>query len=288
MTAAPSRLVLIGGGARSGKSSYAVRRALLSGPRRVFVATAEALDEEMRERIAAHQHERGAQFTTVEAPRDLEAALAALGVIEAGATAERTRDPLHAAAVGANAGVAVDVAVDVVVIDCLTLWLSNVLLAAQPALAERGAAADAAVAARAVDAALDARIARLASALARSAVPVLLISNEVGLGLVPESPLGRRFRDLAGRAHQRLADAAGEVYLAALGCMIRLKPGPIELVPTAVEPAPTAVEPAPTAVEPAPAGSTLCAASQEREVRLSGAPDDAHVTDHVQESEPSS
>jgi adenosylcobinamide kinase / adenosylcobinamide-phosphate guanylyltransferase len=277
MTAAPSRLVLIGGGARSGKSSYAVRRALLSGPRRAFVATAEALDEEMRERIAAHQHERGAQFTTVEAPRDLEAALAALGVIEAGATAERTRDPLHAATVGASAGVAVDVAVDVVVVDCLTLWLSNVLLDAQPALAERGAAA----AARAVDAALDARIARLASALARSAVPVLLISNEVGFGLVPESPLGRRFRDLAGRAHQRLADAAGEVYLAALGCMIRLKPGPIELVPTAVEPAPTAVE-------PAPAGSTVCAASQEREVRLSGAPDDAHVTDHVQESEPSS
>jgi adenosylcobinamide kinase / adenosylcobinamide-phosphate guanylyltransferase len=180
-----SKLVLIGGGARSGKSAYAVQRALSIGPRRVFIATAEAFDEEMRARIQAHVVERGDQFTTVEAPRDLEGALEAI----------QSRSE----------------AVDVVVIDCLTLWLSNLLLA-DISCAE-----------------LELRLDWLANACERATFPVLLVTNEVGFGLVPDTALGRQFRDLTGRAHQRLARSAGEVLLAALGCMLRIKPTPVVL-----------------------------------------------------------
>lgn len=180
-----SRLALVGGGARSGKSAFAVRRALSLGPRRVFVATAEAFDDEMRARIDAHVVERGEAFTTVEAPRDLDGALRAL-------CAERTP-------------------VDVVVIDCLTLWLSNLLLA-EVAVPD-----------------IEGRVDGLARTLSRAPFAALLVTNEVGLGLVPETPLGRTFRDVTGRAHQRLARAAGEVYLAALGCVLRIKPAPVAL-----------------------------------------------------------
>jgi len=175
-----SKLVLIGGGARSGKSAYAVKRALSLGPRRVFIATAEAFDDEMRARIATHLVERANLFSTVEAPRELELALESI---------RANTEP-----------------VDVVVIDCLTLWLSNLLLAEVP-VAE-----------------IERRVDRLASTCEAAAFPVLLVSNEVGFGLVPDTALGRQFRDVAGRAHQRLARAAGEVLLAALGCMLRIKP----------------------------------------------------------------
>jgi adenosylcobinamide kinase/adenosylcobinamide-phosphate guanylyltransferase len=180
-----SNLVLVGGGARSGKSAYAVRRALSLGPRRVFVATAEAFDEEMRARIDAHVAERGEDFATVEAPRDLDAAIERLCA---------AREP-----------------VDVVVIDCLTLWLSNLLLA-EVAVPE-----------------IERRVDGLAHTLAGAPFPALLVTNEVGFGLVPETPLGRLFRDVTGRAHQRLSRAAGEVYLAALGCVLRIKPSPVVL-----------------------------------------------------------
>lgn len=180
-----SQLVLIGGGARSGKSAYAVQRALSLGPRRVFIATAEAFDDEMRARIAAHVEERAHHFTTVEAPRELERALESI----------QARSD----------------AVNVVVIDCLTLWLSNLLLADVPG------------------AEIERRVARLASACESAAFPIFLVTNEVGFGLVPDTALGRQFRDISGRAHQRLARSAGEVLLAALGCMLRLKPAPVTL-----------------------------------------------------------
>jgi len=180
-----SKLVLIGGGARSGKSAYAVQRALTLGPRRTFIATAEAFDDEMRARIAAHVAERANHFTTVEAPLELELALEA---IQAGSQA-----------------------VDVVVIDCLTLWLSNLLLAEVP------------------EAEIERRVARLASVCEAAAFPVFLVTNEVGFGLVPDTALGRQFRDITGRAHQRLSRSAGEVLLAALGCLLRLKPAPVSL-----------------------------------------------------------
>jgi adenosylcobinamide kinase/adenosylcobinamide-phosphate guanylyltransferase len=179
---ATGRLALVGGGARSGKSAFATRLALGCGERRVFVATAVPFDGEMRERIARHVEERGTAFATVEAPLDLEAAVARIE--------------------GA----------DVVLIDCLTLWLSNLLL--------DGAAPDA----------VEARVDALARALAAAPFDSVLVTNEVGMGLVPDTPLGRVFRDVAGRAHQRLARSASSIYLAALGVVLRLRPGPVALV----------------------------------------------------------
>jgi adenosylcobinamide kinase/adenosylcobinamide-phosphate guanylyltransferase len=174
------KFVFIGGGARSGKSRFALARAFALGQRRLFVATAEPLDDEMRDRIARHRQQRGSAFDTVEEPMALPEVIAA----------ERAHD--------------------VIVVDCLTLWLSNLLV--------RGADAD--VAARRLDALVEALRVRHAH--------VVLVSNEVGMGLVPETPLGRLFRDLAGGAHQRLAALADEVYLAATGVVLRLRPAPVE------------------------------------------------------------
>jgi len=179
------RLLLIGGGARAGKSALALRLARGLGPRRTFVATAEAGDDEMRARIARHAAERGDAFATVEAPRALPEALAGL------------RD------------------VDVVVVDCLTFWLANLLLDGHD---ER---------------ALAARVDALGAALAARRWHAVVVTNEVGMGVVPESALGRVFRDVAGRAHQELAAEADEVYAGVLGVMLRLKPGPVTALPAA-------------------------------------------------------
>jgi len=173
-------LILVGGGARSGKSAFALRYARRLGDRRVFIATAQAYDDEMRVRIARHREERGAAaFTTVEEPLDL---IGALGRAPAGA---------------------------VVLVDCLTLWLSNLLLADRTE----------AELLRAIDD-------LVAVAPARAGV-TLLVSNEVGMGLVPETPLGRRFRDMTGIAHQRLAAVAAESYAAVMGVVLRLYPEPL-------------------------------------------------------------
>jgi len=184
-------LVVIGGGVRSGKSRFALERAgQLGGPRRTFVATAEPLDEEMAERIARHRDERrGGGFTTLEEPLDLNAALGS-----AYATA------------------------DVVVVDCLTLWVSNHLVR-DAAAAELGGAFD-----------------RLLAALGRRPIPVVLVSNEVGLGLVPDTPLGRAFRDQVGLLHQRLAAVADELYAGLMGTLLRLRPAPVEAIVVATAP----------------------------------------------------
>ncbi|HVZ72221.1 MAG TPA: bifunctional adenosylcobinamide kinase/adenosylcobinamide-phosphate guanylyltransferase [Polyangia bacterium] len=174
---------LVGGGARSGKSRFALARGLaLAGEgARIFVATAEPFDDEMRARIALHRDERArlARFETVEAPRELAAA-----IDRAGPAA-------------------------VVVVDCLTLWLSNLLVGGAPASE------------------VETRVEELAAAIARRRAPVVVVTNEVGLGLVPETPLGRVFRDVAGRAHQRLARDADELYVAVMGVILRLRPGPV-------------------------------------------------------------
>jgi adenosylcobinamide kinase/adenosylcobinamide-phosphate guanylyltransferase len=174
-----SKLILIGGGARSGKSRFAMGYACDLGERRLFVATAEARDQEMRERIARHRGERGSLFRTVEEPLDLVRALRDSGDAE------------------------------VVLVDCLTLWLSNRLLFDR----------DEAVCTDHVHA--------LAQALVHRRCHIVVVSNEVGLGLVPESPLGRSFRDLAGRMHQQLAAVADEIYFAAMGMLLRLRPAPV-------------------------------------------------------------
>lgn len=179
----PSRatLILVGGGVRCGKSAFALHRARAIGARRAFLATAQAFDDEMGARIAAHKAERTDAFMTIEAPIDLAHALEALP------------------------------AVDVVVIDCLTLWLSNLLMAEKD------------------DDDVYAALETLIQAILARPWHVVLVTNEVGLGVVPASPLGRRFRDLAGRIHQRLVPHADEIYFGALGAMLRLRPEPIRL-----------------------------------------------------------
>ncbi|MBM4266830.1 MAG: bifunctional adenosylcobinamide kinase/adenosylcobinamide-phosphate guanylyltransferase [Deltaproteobacteria bacterium] len=175
------RIVLIGGGVRSGKSAFALARARRASPPRWYVATAEALDEEMRERARRHRAEREGELETVEEPLDLAAAL------------ERTR--------GAS----------VVVIDCLTLWLANRLM--------RGEAAEETLA----------RLEEVLERIAADQAEVLIVTNEVGMGVVPESVLGRAFRDLAGAAHQRVARVADEIHVAILGVVLRVHPGPVEV-----------------------------------------------------------
>ena len=161
------------GGARSGKSRYAQARAEAAGSAPVFIATAEAFDDEMRERIARHQADRDARWSTVEAPRELPDAIDALSGGES-----------------------------VVLVDCLTLWVSNLLLA-------------------------DADIARaggqLCDAIARFDGTLILVANEVGLGIVPDNALARRFRDAAGLLNQSVAAAAAEVVLLTAALPLTLK-----------------------------------------------------------------
>lgn len=176
---AKHRLILVGGGARSGKSAFALRYARRLGERRVFVATAQGFDEEMRMRIERHQQDRGRGFVTIEEPRALSETLGRLDNV------------------------------DVVLIDCLTLWLSNLLV---------GGASPEQVAAS---------MQTLSGCLAQRRYHALIVTNEVGMGLVPETPLGRVFRDVTGQAHQSLALAADEIYFTALGTVLRLRPPPV-------------------------------------------------------------
>lgn len=175
-------IVLVGGGARSGKSRFALARAAALGARRVFVATAQALDGEMDRRIALHRAARGADFATVEEPLELPRVLRELS--------------------GA----------DVAVVDCLTLWLANLLL--------RGDEEDA----------IRARVAELCDVLAARRCHVVVVTNEVGFGIVPDNALARTFRDVAGLAHQDLARVADEVHVAILGSVLRLRPAPVMAV----------------------------------------------------------
>ncbi|WP_084421787.1 bifunctional adenosylcobinamide kinase/adenosylcobinamide-phosphate guanylyltransferase [Henriciella litoralis] len=160
------------GGARSGKSRRAQELAEQVSPDRTFIATAEALDDEMGRRIARHQADRGTGWQTVEAPLDLVAALGSA--------------PLE----------------DAILVDCLTLWLSNLMHH------ERD---------------VDAESESLCAALEMMTQPVFLVSNEVGLGLVPETKLGRAFRDAQGRLNQRVASVCDVVEFVAAGLPLRLK-----------------------------------------------------------------
>ena len=176
-------LTLILGGARSGKSSYAQRLAQERGGDDVlFVATAQALDEEMQSRIQAHRRDRPAAWRTLEAPRHTGEAIA-----RAGASA-------------------------IVLVDCLTLLVSNVVLA----LPESAGAAQA-------EAAALAEVDELRAAYGRGTASWIVISNEVGLGLVPPYPVGRTYRDALGRAYLRLAAQADEVLFLVAGIPMKVK-----------------------------------------------------------------
>jgi adenosylcobinamide kinase/adenosylcobinamide-phosphate guanylyltransferase len=177
-------LILVLGGARSGKSAFAQRLARERGGDRVlFVATAEAGDEEMAARIAAHRRDRPAGWRTLEAPLHAGEAIAA-----------RVADA------------------DVVVLDCLTLLVSNVLLT----LGEAPDEADA-------DRAVMAEVESLLTAIGGTAATFIVVSNEVGLGLVPDNPLGRLYRDLLGRANQALAAQAAHVYFLVAGLPVDVR-----------------------------------------------------------------
>lgn len=174
MADAPN-LMLILGGARSGKSRYA--EGLIAAlpppwnPPWIYVATAEPGDGEMRARIAAHRARRGPSWQTVEAPQEL-------------AEAVILAQPAP------------------VLVDCLTLWLSNLML---------------------IDADIEAETVRLERALEAATAPIVLVSNEVGSGIVPEHPLGRRFRDLQGALNQRIAARADRVVLMVAGLPLAVK-----------------------------------------------------------------
>lgn len=165
---------LVLGGARSGKSRYAEMLAEAHEGPRIYIATAQANDDEMAERIREHQERRGDNWTTVGALLDL-----------AGPVSESARDDAF------------------VLIDCLTLWLSNMMLA------ERNC---------------EVAVSEFVAALAEAPGTIVTVSNEVGLGIVPDNELGRRFRDLAGYANQRVAETCEEVIFMAAGLPMKIKP----------------------------------------------------------------
>ncbi len=168
-----TRSTLFIGGARSGKSRLAQRTAEANGGELVFIATAQAFDDEMRDRIARHQNDRNSRWRTVESPLDLPAAIAREG------GEGRT-----------------------LLVDCLTLWASNTMLAE-------------------VD--VNAAGAALVAAIASSAGTIILVTNEVGWGIVPDNALARQFRDVAGRLNQQVAAAVDDVRLVVAGIAMQLK-----------------------------------------------------------------
>lgn len=167
-----STLVL--GGARSGKSSHAEKFARETGLARVYLATAQAYDEEMRERIARHQADRAEDgWRTIEEPIGLAAVIARNAIPDT-----------------------------VLLVDCLTLWLSNIMLSGRDVAAMQAA---------------------LISILQSAKGPVILVSNEVGMGIVPETKLGRDFRDAQGRLNQAVAAVVPRVVFVAAGLPLVLK-----------------------------------------------------------------
>jgi adenosylcobinamide kinase/adenosylcobinamide-phosphate guanylyltransferase len=188
-------LTLVLGGARSGKSTYAEALASRLGRRVLYVATAEALDDEMRARVAAHRAARPPEWATLEVPLGVGAALQA--------------SPEAARA-------------DVILLDCLTLLVSNVLLAAGD-----DAAAGADVKAGATLAQIRAEVDALLAAHRRLGAHLIVVSNEVGLGLVPAYPLGRTYRDGLGWANQTLARVADRAILMVAGLPLDLKALPL-------------------------------------------------------------
>lgn len=166
-----ARLTLVIGGARSGKSRYAEGLITALPPPWTYIATAEAGDAEMAMRIKAHRERRSADWRTIEAPHDVTAALAASGAMP-------------------------------VMVDCLTLWLSNLLLA---------------------DADIEREIDGLEKSLLTIDASAVLVANEVGSGIVPDHPLGRKFRDLQGILNQRMAACADRVILMVAGVPLAVK-----------------------------------------------------------------
>ena len=175
-----SQTIFITGGARSGKSKFAEQLAANYGTPLGYLATAQSLDNEMGQRIQKHQHRRGDAWQTVEEPLQLSQTLAAI-----------------------------DGRFKVILLDCLTLWLSNLLLQEELSDGTEG---------RIIE-----EVRQLVTTLSNMTTPVIIVSNEVGMGIVPENKLARIFRDIAGQANQIIAATADEAWLVASGIPLRLK-----------------------------------------------------------------
>ena len=175
-----SKLIVVLGGARAGKSSFALRLAKQQANRVCFIATAQALDDDMTRRIARHREERPPHWTTIEEPYQLDDAL---------------RQAVES---------------ELVIVDCLTLFVSNWMLRLEDE--DRGE--------EAIQNISETFLARRRA----QRQTVICVSNEVGLGIIPETRLGRTFRDLLGRVNQQFAGAADEVYLLTAGLPLQLKP----------------------------------------------------------------
>ena len=171
-----NKLYFITGGARAGKSSFAERLANRLKGKRAYIATAQALDPEMTARIQQHRERRGNAWDTFEEPLDAAGLLTRLNG-----------------------------QYQVILFDCLTLWLSNIMARSEE------------------DEAITAQCRKLVESIKDFDGDRVLVSNEVGLGIVPDNPLARRFRDLAGILNQRMAQAADEVYFMAAGIPMRIK-----------------------------------------------------------------
>lgn len=171
------KIVLITGGARSGKSSFALEEALKHSGRRVFIATALALDDEMKDRIRKHQTERGKGFATIEEPFDLTSRLGSL-----------------------------DEDVEVVVVDCMTVWLGN--LFHKWGDNEEGVKRE---------------VERFCEVLPPTDIQLILVTNEVGFGIVPENKLARHYRDMLGFLNRKIAERADEVYCCICGIPLCIK-----------------------------------------------------------------
>jgi len=173
------KLIFITGGARSGKSSFALNEASRTPGPKAYIATAEPLDEEMAERIRRHREERGNGWDTLEEPAGLSELI------------QKVKDRYS-----------------VLLVDCLTLWLSNIIGTARSGVEQE----------------IDNLVAVLREFKDSPGCPLLyLVSNEVGMGIVPENRLARFFRDMAGRLNQEVAGVADEVYLVVSGIPIKVK-----------------------------------------------------------------
>lgn len=177
-----TELTLILGGARSGKSDYAEKLAAQMGQRVLYIATAEAGDAEMAARIEAHRLARLPEWQTLEVPRNVGPALAAVNTCP-----------------------------EALLLDCLTLLVSNIVMAMEGASEA------------AIDSAVQAEIEAIIEAQAQLKTPLIVVSNEVGLGLVPSYPVGRLYRDVLGRANQRLATLADRVIFMVAGLPMMVK-----------------------------------------------------------------
>ncbi|MBI5740060.1 MAG: bifunctional adenosylcobinamide kinase/adenosylcobinamide-phosphate guanylyltransferase [Nitrospirae bacterium] len=182
------KITFILGGARSGKSAFALNEASKTEGRKAFIATAQAFDEEMKERISKHRKERGPEWDTYEEPVNIVHALSDL------------KGKYNA-----------------IVLDCLTLWLSNLLIRAQ-STDHRTQTED-----KCIGELIETLHKSKHSSLVTRHSSLFIVSNEVGMGIVPENELARRFRDLAGSLNRRLAEISDEVYLVTAGIPMKIK-----------------------------------------------------------------